>query len=315
MNNIIKIGLIQVDGKLPNLALMKISAWHKEQGHEVIFPYQYDNLFIGEVDKVYASVVFTDNRGQAEYYKKLGADVGGTGWDLTTRLPSEIEEMKPDFELYGIDYGIGFTSRGCIRKCSFCVVPEKEGLIHHVNMPVDLLNPLSNRLTLLDNNAMASPMWEQVAHQIIDMKIKVNFTQGNDIRLMTKRNAELLAAMRHEKRLHFAYDGLNITKEVVKGIEHLCTAGIHPDRLTFFVLTNYDTTFKQDMDRIKILTDLGVNSYVMIYDKLNAPMEIKHLQRWSNSIPPLRKCCSFEDYMSTRYLTLPWIHPWGVSTQ
>lgn len=297
-----RIGLIQIDGKLPNLALMKISAWHKAQGHEVIFPYEYNNLFIGNVDKVYASVVFTENRKQAESYERAGADVGGTGWNLTKKLPPEIEIMKPDYTLYDIDYGIGFTSRGCIRKCNFCVVPEKEGPIHHVAMPAELINPLSNKLTLLDNNAMASPMWEQVAQQIINLNIKVNFTQGNDIRLMTQRNAELLANMRHEKRLHFAFDNLNITKEVVKGINLLCAAGIHPDRLTFFVLTNYDTTFEQDMSRIKILTDLGAGSYVMIYDKKNAPTNIKHLQRWSNSIPPLRKCCTFEDYLSTRYV-------------
>lgn len=296
----IRVGLIQVDGKLPNLALMKISSWHKKQGHEIVFPYDYRNLFAGKVDKVYAAVVFSENRKQAEYYKKCGADVGGTGWDLTKRLPTEIEDMKPDYELYGIDHGMGFTSRGCIRKCKFCVVPEKEGSIHHVAMPADLLNPLSNRLTLLDNNAMASPMWEKVAHQLIDKKIIVDFTQGNDIRLMTERNAELLANMRHGKRLHFAYDNLNITDDVVKGINLLCSAGFHSDRLSFFVLTNYDTTFDQDMKRIKTLTDLGVNPYVMIYNKLNAPAKIKHLQRWSNSIPPLRKLCSFEDYLSTR---------------
>jgi hypothetical protein len=277
-----RIGLIQIDGKLPNLALMKISAWHKARGHEIVFPYDYQDIFAGKVDKVYAAVVFTENRKQAEYYESLGAEVGGTGWDLHKKLPAEIESMDADYKLYGIDYGMGFTSRGCIRKCKFCVVPIKEGIIHHVAMPVDLLNPLRNRLTLLDNNALASPAWEQVAHQIIDKKIKVDFTQGNDIRLMTKHNAELLAGMRHGKRLHFAYDSLETTDQVLKGINLLCSAGF------------------QDMKRIKTLTDLGVGSYVMIYDKSNAPMKIKELQRWSNSIPPLRKYCSFEDYMSTR---------------
>jgi hypothetical protein len=283
---------------------MKISAYHKSLGHEVIFPYDYQDMFIGPVDKVYVAVVFTENRKQAEYYASLGAEVGGTGWELKKRLPPIIENMKPDYTLYGIDYGMGFTSRGCIRNCKFCVVPEKEGFIHHVAMPADLLNPLSDRLTLLDNNAMASLIWEQVANQIIDMRIKVDFTQGNDIRLVNKQNAELLAAMRHEKRLHFAYDNLGITKKVVKGINLLCAAGIHPDRLTFFILTNYNTTFEQDMKRIKILTDLGVNPYVMIYDKYNAPIKIRALQRWSNSVPPLRKFCKFEDYKS---------HGWPVS--
>lgn len=293
-----RIGLIQIDGKLPNLALMKISAWHKENGDEVIFPYSYDDLFIGQVDKVYAAVIFSENRKQAEHYAKLGAEVGGTGWDLIKKLPPHIYNMKPDYALYGIDYGMGFTSRGCIRKCKFCVVPEKEGLIHHVNMPIDLLNPLSDRLSLLDNNAMASSRWEEVAQQIIDMRIKVNFTQGNDIRLMTKRNAELLGSMRHEKRLHFAYDNLDSTYEVMKGIELLGNAGIKPYRLTFFVLTNFNSNFNDDMQRVENLINIGANPYVMIYNKADAPKQIRHLQRWCNSVPPIRKVCEFKDYIA-----------------
>jgi len=278
-----RIGLIQVDGKLPNLALMKISAWHKAKGHEVVFPYDYQNIFCGHVDKVYAAVVFTENRQQAEHYASLGA---------------EIESMKPDYTLYGIDYGMGFTDRGCFRTCEFCIVPEKEGFIHHVAMPIELLNPLSDRLKLLNNNSLASPMWEQVAKQIIDLKIKVDFTQGNDIRLMNKRNAELLASMRHEKRLHFAYDNLESTDQVMRGIELLGKAGIKPYRLTFFVLTNFNSTFEDDMLRVQNLINAGVNPYVMIYDKQEAPKQIRHLQRWCNSVPPIRRVCSFEDYKS-----------------
>jgi hypothetical protein len=290
-----RVGLIQVDGKLPNLALMKLSAWHKSQGDEVIFPYDYQDMFAGKMDKVYAAVVFDWNRGKAAEYARWGAVVGGTGWNLKTMLPSEIESMKPDYELYGIDYGFGFTSRGCIRNCQFCVVPRKEGNIHEVAMPKELLNPKSKELILLDNNFLASPLWREKSLQIIDQKIKVDFTQGLDIRLVDEEKAELLAAMKHRKRIHFAFDSLQIEKEVRHGIELLLSQGINHDRLSFYVLVNFSSTIEQDLKRIAILDEYGVNSFVMVYNKANAPQKIKHLARWCNKYQT-KKSCRFEDY-------------------
>jgi radical SAM superfamily enzyme YgiQ (UPF0313 family) len=250
-----RVGLIQVDGKLPNLALMKLSAWHKSQGDEVIFPYDYYDMFVGQVDKVYAAVVFDWNRKQAAEYAKLGAVVGGTGWDLKTSLPIEIESIKPDYDLYGIDYGFGFTARGCIRNCQFCVVPRKEGFIKEVAMPAELVNSKSKELILLDNNFLASPLWREKSQQIIDMKIKVDFTQGLDIRLVDDEKAELLAAMKHRKRIHFAFDSLDIEKEIRRGIELLLSQGINHDRLSFYVLVNFNSTIEQDLKRISILDE------------------------------------------------------------
>ena len=120
-----KIGLIDVDGKMPNLALMKLSAWHKERGDDVDLTMP---VLAAGYDKVYMSKVFTwsdmpclpDN-----------AEVGGTGCDLHKTLPDEIEHLCPDYLLYKMDYSMGFLTRGCIRKCEFCFVPEKEGNIRY----------------------------------------------------------------------------------------------------------------------------------------------------------------------------------------
>src|SRR5512145_3078296 len=116
--------LVDVDRKIKNLDLMKISAWHKEQGDDVGF-------CIENPDKVYISCVFTKNAGQARGISKLypaaEIDIGGSGVNLSKQLPAEIENLKPDYNLYPSEYSQGYTTRGCIRYCDFCIVPEKEG--------------------------------------------------------------------------------------------------------------------------------------------------------------------------------------------
>lgn len=293
------VGLIQIDGKLPNLALMKLSAYHKQRGDTVSL-LKPDDILLGDPlfdrpDKLYAAVVFDWNRPVAKRLQRIGAVVGGTGWDLSTVLPPEIETMKPDYDLYGIEYGFGFTSRGCIRNCQFCVVPRKEGTIREVALPVDLENPLSKVLVLLDNNYLASPLWREKSQQIIDRGYKVDFTQGLDIRLVDQEAAEFLAAMKHRKRVHFAFDSLDIEREVRTGIELMLSKGIHHDRLSFYILVNYNSTIEQDLRRIEILDEYGANAFVMVYNKAAAPQKIKHLARWCNKYQT-KKSCRFEDY-------------------
>lgn len=295
-----RIGLIQVDGKLPNLVLMKISAWHKQQGDtvELLKP---DDVLKGQdlfnnPEKLYAAVVFRKNKRIGLKLARMGASVGGTGWWLYKKLPSEIEKIKPDYDLYGIDYGMGYLSRGCIRTCGPCVVWRKEGKIHHVAWPEELVNPRSKKITIMDGCLNGSPHWKEKVRWIIDNGYEVDITQGMDIRIIDDEAAKLIVSMRHSGRIHFAFDHVDYEFEVRNGIEKMLKTGIHPDRLTFFVLTNYNSTFDQDMKRIKILEEYGVNPFVMVYDRDNAPQKIKDLQRWCDSIPPIRKVCSFEDY-------------------
>ena len=164
-----KVGLIQVDGKLPNIALMKLSKFHKDRGDEVTLV----DLSTIEVDKWYGSKIF----------------MGGTGYQIDSKLPKEIDELEPDYTLYNKDYSIGFTSRGCIRNCGFCIVREKEGSFHDADMSFIK----HTKVILLDNNFLASPKCKEKLKHFIDNNIKVSFNQGLDIRLITDEIASLLS--------------------------------------------------------------------------------------------------------------------------
>lgn len=131
----------------PNLALMKISAWHKSVGDTVSW---FDPLF--SYDKVYSAKVFSWT--PKDRYLPADAVIGGTGFSLTDKLPEEIDAMCPDYELYGCNKSYGFFTRGCPRKCSGCVVPEKEGKIRAYQDVDDFVR--HKDVVLMDNNVLAS---------------------------------------------------------------------------------------------------------------------------------------------------------------
>lgn len=291
-----RVGLIDVDSKIPNLALLKLSAWHKAQGDTILFPYRGESA-----DRIYASVVFSRNQGLARRVRELypQAEIGGTGWSLDSALPPEVEASRPDYGLYGIDYGLGFTSRGCPRRCPFCVVPAKEGPIRSVATVADMANPRSNRLILLDNNFLAQPEWRQRMTEIRDHTLTVSFTQGLDIRLIDDESAGALSSIRFsnlkftKSQLHFAFDDPALEGAVVRGVKTLALAGIKPYRLAFFVLVGYDTSFEEDMHRFRVLTALGVDPFIMVYNQTGDP-RLRHFARWVNR--RLYKSCDWESY-------------------
>jgi len=268
--------LIQVDGKWPNLALMKLSAWHKKRGDEVTLV----DLSSHNFDRVYASKVF----------------VGGSGVDLKSELPKEIEVQVPDYELFKTDYSIGFTSRGCIRDCGFCIVSEKEGWIEEA--PFDWI--VSGKVLLLDNNFLASPKWKEKLEFFIRHKLKVCFSQGLDIRLVNKENVQLLAQVKYydnhfnRRRLYFAFDDPKLESIVKRNVAILTEAGIKPEHLLFYVLVGYNTTFEQDYHRFEVLRDLGVLPFVMIYNNRRDKQNIRKFARWVNK--RYYKVCKFKDY-------------------
>ncbi|GAI38731.1 unnamed protein product, partial [marine sediment metagenome] len=140
----------------PNLALMKLSAFHKARGDEV-----YLNFPLERPDITYASCVFTWNKKRISTAPNE-AVVGGSGIDLTTELPPEVEHIMPDYSLYPrVDFSLGFTSRGCIRKCPWCIVPEKEGQIKPRSRIYEFWDRRHRKITLLDNNLLAAPNWQQ----------------------------------------------------------------------------------------------------------------------------------------------------------
>lgn len=271
-----KVRLVDVDSKIPNLALMKISAYHKAKGDDVDF---YNPLF-DKPDLIYASKVFDFTDDYLHYPADVEVIRGGTGYDIALTLPDEIESQYPDYDLFRCDFAIGFTTRGCIRKCPFCVVPKKEGAIRPVGDIYDFWRG-QDRLMLLDNNLTALPdQFERICKQLIKERVRVDFSQGLDIRLITAEMAQLLSQIRLWKQIHFAFDNIALEKQVRAGIKILTENGVSAHKLMFYVLIGFDSTPDEDLYRVEVLRGLGVDPFVMPYNKSDEYQ--KRFARWVN---------------------------------
>ena len=282
-----KIGLCQVDGKMPNLALMKLSAWHKAQGDEVAWFSPLEQF-----DRVYAAKVFDFSPDNA--YLPPSAIKGGTGYNLTTNLPPDVEAMVPDYTLYpACDYALGFTTRGCIRNCSFCVVPRKEGKLRVVGDLHDFWCG-QRKAVLLDNNLTAAPIahFREIIAQAHDLGVAVDFNQGLDIRLLTDEQAALLARVKLAKQIHFAWDNMRDEAAVRRGIERL-HAHMPLSRVMFYVLIGFDSTPAEDYYRVMELRALGVDPFVMPFVKRD-PYQ-RAFTRWVNH-KAIFKSVDWHDY-------------------
>jgi len=309
------IGLIDVDGKLPNMALMKISTYYKSLGEEVEFVKPK-----GRYEKIYASSIFTRSEKKCEDLKVIYGDkveIGGTGYgDIQKELPPEIDSCKPDYDLYKVENilprlrgigtrkqkqqkaeqiinaGCGFSSRGCIRNCGFCLVPKKEGSFRQDAEIKDILNPKSNILILHDNNLTADPHCIDKLNEIRDRKLIVDINQGCDVRLMTDEIAQAMSGVKHLRSIHYAWDLMAFESQVMEGIRTL-SRYIKTYRHSCFMLVGYDTSFEEDMYRFHRLTEMDIIPYVMRYNDL--PDErLKHFERWVNS--KIYTACRFEEY-------------------
>lgn len=279
-----RIALFDVDSKIPNLALMKLSRFHKDQGHKVV---RYDPLFMSTYDKVYASKVF--NFSDSSLLDPDTMEIGGTGWDLKTELPPEIEALQPDYSFYGYPHNLGFTMRGCRFRCKFCVVPEKEGKPQSNNTIGEIWQQRdSDFVVLLDNDFFGNPEWGPRIEEMIGHDLRVCFSQGLNIRIITQEQADALASVKFrnlkgtKKQVYFAWDqfGPGTEKVIDQGIERCITAGLKTWQMAFFVLVGFNTTPEEDMYRVAKLRDLGCDPYVMPYDKAD-PYQ-KSFARWVN---------------------------------
>lgn len=285
-----RIALIDVDSKIPNLALMKLSAHHKAKGDNVEF---FTPLF-SRPDLAHVSKVFTDSPDY-EYWPDCEIIKGGSGYDMKTELPPEIESLCPDYSLYGIDYAMGFTTRGCIRRCPFCIVPIKEGHIRAVADIYDFWSGQKN-LMLMDNNLTAEPEhYRRVLGQLIKHGTRTSFSQGLDIRLIDDEKAALLARVKlwKGKGIHFAFDSVKYENTVRRGIAYLLKAGIAPRNLTFYVLIGFDSTPEEDLHRVELLRSLGVNPFVMPYNRRDTYQRV--FARWVNH-KAIFKSVKWQDY-------------------
>lgn len=297
-----RVGLVDVDGhNFPNLVLMKLSAWHKRQGDSVHLLRPDDvllggNLF-GGYDKLYAACVFSESREIARRLITIGAEAGGTGSGEARVLPPEIENIRPDYSLYGIrNIAYGFLTRGCPRACPFCIVADKEGRTSRKVADLRSFWDGERHIKLLDPNLLAASEHMELLGQLAASGAWVDFTQGLDARLLTEENIALINACK-VKMLHFAWD--NPRDEIVPKMLRMFaerSAVMDYRKRKVYVLTNYWSTHAEDVRRVYWLRENGYDPYVMIYDKQRAPKETRRLQRWTNNKIIFRSCERFEDY-------------------
>lgn len=284
----------------PNLCLMKLSAYHKAQGHQVMW---WNPLFYFDV--VYKSRVFTDTYSKDKITVTNAGTVikGGTGYGPGPDLPDEIEHTYPDYSLYPqySETAYGFLSRGCPRGCGFCIVGGKEGRRSRKVADLSEFWRGQREIKLMDANLLACPDHENLLLQLADSRALVDFSQGLDIRLITPDNVALLNRVR-TKAIHFAWDNPNedLTGYFQRFAEMTAIKNFRNRRV--YVLTNYGSTHEQDLYRVETLRRMGFDPFVMIYEKPTAPPITRCLQQWVNNKRVFHVVENFYDFEPVKKL-------------
>lgn len=285
--------LIQIDGKLPNLALMRIAAHHRGRGDRVELRHGSDfgGLFDEQFDLVYASTIFERSRPLASKVLDSypGAIIGGTGWDLVRRLEDiGITAGTMDYSIYP-DYrqSIGFAMRGCRLRCPFCVVPGKEGRARANGTIAEIWRgePSPREIVLLDNDFFGNPEWRERLAELRTGRFKVCFTQGINGRILTPEQAEGIASVDYrdsrmaERRLYTAWDNVRDEARFFAGLELLCRNGVRPRHLLVYMLIGFvPGEAHRDRDyRRRKLREFGALPYPMPYRRTP---ELVGFQRW-----------------------------------
>ena len=304
--------LIQLDGKLPNLALMRIAAHHRKRGDRIELRHgaDFDGLFDEPFDRVYASTIFERSRPLAHRVLVTypTALVGGTGWDPVRRLEDiGITTNGVDYSIYPhYQQSIGFTMRGCRLRCPFCVVPTKEGRACAAGTIAEIWRgePWPRQVVLLDNDFFGSPEWRDRLTELRDGRFKVCFTQGINARLLTPEQAEGIASVDYrdsnmnERRLYTAWDSARDEARFFAGLDLLCRNGVRPRHLLVYMLVGYapgETHADRDYRRRK-LREFGALPYPMPYQRTQ---ELVGFQRWV--VGAYDKRVAWEDWRAANY--------------
>lgn len=288
-----RVRITQIDGKLPNLALMRLSSWHKAQGDEVIFSRRVTrDLLEGEFDRVYGSAIFAFSgrrieRFRAEYPEAI---LGGTGTDSALQVEDIIGDWRElDYAPWpAFSASIGFTQRGCRMKCRFCVVPQKEGRNRSASTISEIWrgDPWPKNLHLLDNDFFGQEEWQERIREIREGGFRVCLNQGINVRLIDDSAAEALASIEYrndafdQRLIYTAWDNLGDERRFMDGIDCLERAGIPPRHVMAYMLIGYDRreTWERIFRRFDAMVARGVLPYPMVYDQSRD--DLKQFQRW-----------------------------------
>lgn len=292
-----KILLLQLDGKLPNIALMRLAAHHRDLGYSVELR-QTGNARAVEPrlddphwDAVFASLIFERNRQLAERVRLIypRAVLGGTGWDLALTLEGiGVTTRRQDYSDYPAwRSSIGFSQRGCRLRCSFCVVPRKEGAVRGENTIAEIWRgePHPREILLLDNDFFGQPMWQARINELREGKFKVSFSQGINARMLNDESAAAIASVDYrddsmrERRIYTAWDNRKDEARLFAGLDALVRHGVKPRHIMVYILIGYwpgETHADRDFRRSR-LRDFGALPYPMPY--VRAP-ELLGFQRW-----------------------------------
>ena len=341
-----KIGIVDADligrkrHRFPNLACLKISGYYKEQGHDIELLLDYENL--KQYDKVFISKVFTDTEIPNEVLTLDNVEYGGTGFyfDKAPDLPYEIEHHMPDYHLYDkwvyeqldkgmkrsefkeyLDYSIGFVTRGCFRKCKFCVNQKYNKVVKHSPLK-EFYDPTRPKICLLDDNFFGCPQWKEILEELKATGKQIKFKQGLDERLLTEEKCELLCSIKYDSVITFAFDDIadyEVIEQKLKMIRKYTN-----QIFVFYVLCGFDRSgrydeefWKQDIEdtfkRIKLLMKYKCLPYIMRFEKYQeSPYKGMYitLARWCNQPSffkkkSLRKYANDqgENYAPNRYIT------------
>lgn len=298
----------QLDGKLPNMALMALSAWHRQRGDRVRFTRSpYRHLDEPHYDRVYASAIFkfSEPRVQRLIMEFPAAVVGGTGTASTVTVEDVIGDAPivldyldhPEFKA-----SIGFTQRGCRLACKFCVVPKKEGKPRSTHTVANIWrgDPYPRHLHLLDNDFFGEPSWPERISEIRNGKFKVSFTQGINVRAITDESAAALASIEYrddgfkQRRLYTAWDNLKDEAMFFRGIDTLERNGVPPKHVMAYMLIGYDKneTWERIHHRFDRMVSRGIKPFPMVFD--GTRRDLKAFQRWA--VTGLYRAFPFSDY-------------------
>jgi hypothetical protein len=299
--------ITQLDGKLPNLALMRLAGFHRARGDDIHFTRSpYRDLFEPTYSHVYASAIFKFSEVRIERMRLEWPEaiIGGTGTgSVATVDPIVGDSPALDYSLYpDFDASIGFTQRGCRLACKFCVVPAKEGKPRHENTIAGIWRgePWPKKLHLLDNDFFGGPYWGERVEEIRAGGFRVSFTQGVNVRAMTPETAAAIASIEYRddgftrRRLYTAWDNLKDEEVFFRGVDTLEAAGVPASHLMAYMLIGYDKreTWERIWHRFNRMVERGIRPYPMVYD--HGRKDLKRFQRWV--VTGLYRIVQFADY-------------------